>query len=46
VTGDTDPQVRRLAAARGYPVLHKPVRPARLRALIQQVITRTQNPVA
>lgn len=45
VTGDTDPQVRRMAAARGYPVLHKPVRPARLRALIQQVLVRTQNRV-
>lgn len=45
VTGDTDPQVRRMAAARGYPVLHKPVRPARLRALVQQVVLRQQNPV-
>jgi signal transduction histidine kinase/CheY-like chemotaxis protein len=46
VTGDTDPQVRRMATARGYPVLHKPVRPARLRALIQQVLAQSQNPVA
>lgn len=46
VTGDTDPQVRRLAAARGYPVLHKPVRPARLRALVQQAVARQQNPVS
>lgn len=46
VTGDTDPQVRRLAAARGYPVLHKPVRPARLRALVQQAMARQQNPVS
>lgn len=46
VTGDTDPQVRRMATTRGYPVLHKPVRPARLRALIQQVLAQSQNPVA
>lgn len=46
VTGDTDPQIRRLATARGYPVLHKPVRPARLRALIQQVLAQSQDPVA
>ncbi|WP_018411788.1 hybrid sensor histidine kinase/response regulator [Methyloversatilis thermotolerans] len=45
VTGDTDPLVRRLAAARGYPVLHKPVRPARLRALVQQVAQRHRNAV-
>lgn len=46
VTGDTDPQIRRMATARGYPVLHKPVRPARLRALIQQVLAQSQDPVA
>ncbi len=46
VTGDTDPQVRRMAAARGYPVLYKPVRPARLRALLQQVMAQYRNPVA
>lgn len=46
VTGDTDPQVRQMAAARGYPVLHKPVRPARLRALVQQTLVRSHNPVA
>lgn len=45
ITGDTDPQVRRLAAGRGYPVLHKPVRPARLRALLQQVVQRQRNAV-
>lgn len=45
VTGDTDPQVRRLAAGRGYPVLHKPVRPARLRALLQQVLQRQRHQV-
>ncbi len=46
VTGDTDPLVRRMAATRGYPVLHKPVRPARLRALVQQTLVRSKNPVA
>jgi signal transduction histidine kinase/CheY-like chemotaxis protein len=45
VTGDTDPLVRRMAASRGYPVLHKPVRPARLRALMQQVLAQSQHPV-
>jgi CheY-like chemotaxis protein len=43
VTGDTDPHVRRLAAERGYPVLHKPVRPARLRVLIQQVLSQSYD---
>lgn len=45
ITGDTDPQVRRMAAARGYPVLHKPVRPARLRALLQQVVLRRHDAI-
>ena len=34
VTGDLDPQIIAAAAARGIPLLHKPIQPARLRALI------------
>ena len=42
----TDLDIQQMAAARGYPVLHKPVRPARLRALVQQTLVRSHNPVA
>lgn len=34
ITGDTAPSRLNEAAASGYPLLHKPVRPAKLRALI------------
>lgn len=38
VTGDTAADVASQASARGYHVLHKPVRPARLRALMQRIL--------
>ena len=37
VSGDTDPDVLRAAEASGLMLLHKPVRPARLRALIHRL---------
>ena len=39
VTGDLDPAVIAAAAARGIPLIHKPVQPARLRALIAHLAT-------
>ena len=39
VTGDLDPSVIAAAAARGIPLIHKPVQPARLRALIAHLAT-------
>lgn len=38
VTGDTSPQSVRVLNDSGYQVLHKPVRPARLRALIAHLL--------
>ncbi|MDX5446434.1 MAG: response regulator [Zoogloeaceae bacterium] len=36
ITGDTGPDALGVAEREGYPVLHKPVRPARLRALLNR----------
>jgi len=36
ITGDTGPDALGLAEREGYPVLHKPLRPARLRALLNR----------
>jgi len=41
VTGDLDPAVIAAAAARGVPLIHKPLQPARLRALIAHLATET-----
>jgi signal transduction histidine kinase len=38
VSGDTAPEVLRAAEASGLTLLHKPVRPARLRALISRLV--------
>ena len=38
VSGDTGPELLREAKAKGLRILHKPVRPAKLRALIEQLI--------
>jgi signal transduction histidine kinase/ActR/RegA family two-component response regulator len=38
VTGDTDAQVAQRAAEAGLPLLHKPVRPAKLRAAMQSAL--------
>jgi signal transduction histidine kinase len=40
VTGDTAPDRLREAQASGYPLLHKPVSPARLRAVMQELLSR------
>ncbi len=40
VTGDLDPGVIAAAATRGVPLIHKPLQPARLRALIAHLATR------
>ncbi|WP_228151634.1 hybrid sensor histidine kinase/response regulator [Pseudazoarcus pumilus] len=37
ITGDTGPDALALAEREGLPVLHKPVRPARLRALLNRI---------
>jgi len=37
ITGDTTSESLREAALRGHPVLHKPVRPVRLRAVLSQL---------
>jgi two-component system, sensor histidine kinase len=36
VTADASPERIADAHARGYPLLHKPIRPAKLRALVEQ----------
>ena len=38
VTADASPERSADAHARGYPLLHKPVRPAKLRALVEQLL--------
>ncbi|UCE32482.1 MAG: response regulator, partial [Burkholderiales bacterium] len=38
ITGDTDPERVRMANQPGDPVLHKPVRPAQLRALLRTLL--------
>ncbi len=43
VTGDVDADVARRAQAAGLPVLHKPVRSAKLRAALQSVLAMTEN---
>jgi CheY-like chemotaxis protein/two-component sensor histidine kinase len=42
ISGDVDPEVLRAAEAAGFALLHKPVRPARLRALIRR-LARTSS---
>ncbi len=43
ITGDTDPERTAFAMSSGNPVLHKPVRPAQLRALIRNLLRRTDS---
>lgn len=40
ITGDTDPQRIRDAQASGYPLLHKPVKAAQLRSVIEKLLAR------
>jgi CheY-like chemotaxis protein len=39
MSGDTDPATLRAAEQSGLPLLHKPVRPARLRALLHRLVS-------
>jgi signal transduction histidine kinase/CheY-like chemotaxis protein len=43
ITGDTSPESVRDLQAGGCPVLHKPVRPARLRALVGHLLQTSQS---
>lgn len=43
ISGDTAPERLRAASERGYPLLHKPVSPMRLRAMINQLL-KTPEP--
>jgi DNA-binding response OmpR family regulator len=36
ISGDTGPETMHSARAAGYPLLHKPVSPAKLRAVVMQ----------
>jgi signal transduction histidine kinase/ActR/RegA family two-component response regulator len=44
ITGDTAPDRLREAQESGYPLLHKPVKPAQLRAVMRQLVPRIQAP--
>lgn len=46
ITGDTATGQIALAQSSGYAVLHKPVRPARLRAMVQQCLSLPDSPVS
>lgn len=46
ITGDTAPDRLREAQESGYPLLHKPVKPAQLRAVVRQLILGVQRPQA
>ena len=40
ITGDTGPERLREADASGYPLLHKPVQPAKLRSTLQYLMSK------
>ena len=44
ITGDTAPDRIQEAKKSGYPILHKPIQPARLRSVLQQQINKRNNP--
>jgi signal transduction histidine kinase/CheY-like chemotaxis protein len=46
ITGETGPDVLRAAKASGHPVLHKPVSPIKLRALLAQLLLPSRGPEA
>ena len=46
ITGDTAPDRLREAQESGYPLLHKPVKPAQLRSVMRQLILRIEPPQA
>lgn len=41
MSGDTDPELIMACESAGLPLLHKPVRPARLRTLLRRLVRRT-----
>ncbi|HPF59084.1 MAG TPA: ATP-binding protein [Candidatus Competibacteraceae bacterium] len=43
ITGDTSPDHLREAEASGYPLLHKPVQPAKLRGVLRHLIRRHER---
>jgi CheY-like chemotaxis protein len=43
ITGDTEPERLREADASGYPLLHKPVQPAKLRSTLQYLISKLSH---
>jgi signal transduction histidine kinase/ActR/RegA family two-component response regulator len=43
MTGDTHADVLQRAKAAGYPILHKPVRPAKLRSLLSQLVAASRK---
>lgn len=43
ISADTSIEVQRAAEASGYPLLHKPLRPAKLRALTHHLLTRARE---
>ena len=45
ITGDTGPERLREAEASGYPLLHKPVQPARLRSTLQFLIRKSRQQI-
>ena len=45
VSGDTSAEARAIAARHGYPLLTKPVRPGKLRALMEQLLRRQHSVV-
>lgn len=46
ITADYSEALREAAQARGYPVLHKPLRPAALRALMSEILRRETGRLA
>jgi DNA-binding response OmpR family regulator len=43
VSGDTGPETQAAAAAAGYPLLHKPVSPAKLRAAVMSLAWQAET---
>lgn len=43
ISADTSIEVQRMAEASGYPLLHKPLRPAKLRALAHHLLARARE---
>lgn len=46
ITGDTGPERLREADASGYPLLHKPVQPAKLRSTLQYLISKSNSGIS